>query len=245
MRLSLLRRTWRALKWPQGGGPATVCPHTRERCQGRIEASKVSVADPRRRQHPGADSKFGESLAEYEASSSCAAPNGCELLQRDRERVSMRSPRSRPRGQVPQMDEPPVIQSRRRKSPPLLTIFQEAGSYCRTMDKSRPSGSRTATDGTSRRTFAMGSAAAVLRLLHAHPRMTARERSARSFKANQETTTRNMNQLTTKDGTQIYFKDWGSGPVVTFSHGWPLYIGRLGCRRCSSSSAGLLAEARC
>jgi len=28
--------------------------------------------------------------------------------------------------------------------------------------------------------------------------------------------------ITTKDGTQIYYKDWGQGPVVTFSHGWPL-----------------------
>ena len=28
--------------------------------------------------------------------------------------------------------------------------------------------------------------------------------------------------ITTKDGTEIYYKDWGKGPVVTYSHGWPL-----------------------
>jgi non-heme chloroperoxidase len=28
--------------------------------------------------------------------------------------------------------------------------------------------------------------------------------------------------ITTKDSTEIYYKDWGEGPVVTFSHGWPL-----------------------
>jgi non-heme chloroperoxidase len=31
-----------------------------------------------------------------------------------------------------------------------------------------------------------------------------------------------MPTIITKDGTQIYYKDWGTGPVVTFSHGWPL-----------------------
>src|SRR6476646_8730090 len=31
-----------------------------------------------------------------------------------------------------------------------------------------------------------------------------------------------MNTVTARDGTPIYYKDWGEGPVVTFSHGWPL-----------------------
>lgn len=33
---------------------------------------------------------------------------------------------------------------------------------------------------------------------------------------------RTVNMITSKDGTQIFYKDWGRGPVVTFSHGWPL-----------------------
>ncbi|MET0232931.1 MAG: alpha/beta hydrolase [Rhodanobacteraceae bacterium] len=31
-----------------------------------------------------------------------------------------------------------------------------------------------------------------------------------------------MNTIKAKDGTTLYYKDWGKGPVVTFSHGWPL-----------------------
>jgi non-heme chloroperoxidase len=31
-----------------------------------------------------------------------------------------------------------------------------------------------------------------------------------------------MGTIITTDGTQLYYKDWGAGRPVVFSHGWPL-----------------------
>jgi non-heme chloroperoxidase len=31
-----------------------------------------------------------------------------------------------------------------------------------------------------------------------------------------------MPTITTDDGTEIFYKDWGSGQPIVFSHGWPL-----------------------
>lgn len=31
-----------------------------------------------------------------------------------------------------------------------------------------------------------------------------------------------MGTITTRDGVELYYKDWGSGQPIVFSHGWPL-----------------------
>jgi pimeloyl-ACP methyl ester carboxylesterase len=56
-----------------------------------------------------------------------------------------------------------------------------------------------------------------------------------------------MSTITSKDGTEIYYKDWGEGPVVTFSHGWPLssdaWDGQMPCssRRTDIESSRMTA----
>jgi non-heme chloroperoxidase len=37
-----------------------------------------------------------------------------------------------------------------------------------------------------------------------------------------------MGTVTTKDGVEIFYKDWGKGQPIVFSHGWPV---RLDCPR--------------
>ncbi len=48
-----------------------------------------------------------------------------------------------------------------------------------------------------------------------------------------------MDTITAKDGTPIYYKDWGRGPVVTFSHGWPLNADAVGRPDAVPRAAGL------
>ena len=48
-----------------------------------------------------------------------------------------------------------------------------------------------------------------------------------------------MATIKVKDGAEIYYKDWGTGQPIVFSHGWPLTRGRLGRADAVLRAAGL------
>ncbi|WP_441617663.1 alpha/beta fold hydrolase [Cupriavidus sp. RAF12] len=79
-------------------------------------------------------------------------------------------------------------------------------------------------DDASRRNLMLGGVAATIASVVPTAAMAGTSRPSTSAAAHGAAGNPSGDRITTKDGVQLYYKDWGqkNGPVVTLSHGWPL-----------------------
>lgn len=75
---------------------------------------------------------------------------------------------------------------------------------------------------SDRRQLMLSSVALATGAVLASPTQAANTSSSAAASKHNEARNQSVATFTTSDGVQIYYKDWGKGPVVVFSHGWPL-----------------------
>ncbi|MEM5429658.1 alpha/beta hydrolase [Cupriavidus oxalaticus] len=103
---------------------------------------------------------------------------------------------------------------------------------------------RKSNPGVSRRDLLLGSAAAAGSLVAAGlPGPATAAESAKEARHAREPGKAAGSYITTKDGTQLFYKDWGTGRPVVFSHGWPLSSDSWESQMMSVASQGYRAVA--
>src|SRR5262245_40244987 len=75
---------------------------------------------------------------------------------------------------------------------------------------------------TSRRNLLLGSAGLAAAACTPAARSAGTTTTALSGKSAKKQGRKDMGTIITKDGTELYYKDWGAGRPIVFSHGWPL-----------------------
>jgi non-heme chloroperoxidase len=75
---------------------------------------------------------------------------------------------------------------------------------------------------TSRRNVIVGGAALIAVGSFPAAAMTASTQAAAPARRDGKPGGQPMSMITTQDGTQVFYKDWGKGQPIVFSHGWPL-----------------------